>query len=377
MKQPFPHDIRAILSAPGQGLSLKKIFVATLFLLLGYAVYLFCTYLALLYDGVGFDYIWQSYGMFPLKLFAFDAWLALAIQLIGIALGILCISLAIMADAAINFEELRGDYFFSAFDALRLTVRRIPTIVLGYLSIAAFVLLIYILGVLVGLITRIPFIGEALIGIFYIIPIFITLAFTVFIIFVAIVGVILFPVVIAAQKQREVFDGLLQLFSVMIKEPIRFIWYTAVTGVLAKVSSFVMAYLFYRTLQFSRVVLKTGGGGHVEKMFNAAYAQLPLDSSLVTFVTNLFPGIPFGFELARWGFGGAGTNGSVFLAISICLLFVIILGYMISVLSAGMARGYAVIRRMKDDYIIADEEPLLSHEDYANPPLADDENGDT
>lgn len=377
MKQPFPHDIRAILSAPGKGLSLKKMFVSSLFLLLGYAVYLFCTYLALLYDGVGFDYIWQSYGMFPLKLFAFDAWIALAIQLIGIALGILCVSLAIMAGAAINFEELRGDHFFSAFDAVRLTIRRIPTIVLGYLSIVAFVAFIYILGILVGLITRIPFIGELLVGIFYIIPIFITLAFTVFIIFVAVVGIVLFPVVIAAQKQREVFDGLLQLFSVMIKEPIRFVWYAVVTAVLAKVSSFVMAYLFYRTLQFSRVILKTGGGTHVERMFNAAYAQLPLDSPLVVFITNVFPGIPFGFELTRWGFGGPRTAGSVFLAISIFLLFVIILGYMISVLSTGMARGYAVIRRMKDDYIIADEEPLVSHEDYANPPLADDPNDHT
>ena len=374
MKQPFPHDIRAVLSAPGKGLSLKKIFVSSLFLLVGYAVYLFCTYLALLYDGVGFDYIWQSYGFFPIKLFAFDAWMAAAIQLIGIALGLLCLSLAIMAGAAINFEELRGDHFFSASDALRLTVRRTPTIVLGYLSIIFFVLMIYILGILVGLITRIPFIGELLVGIFYIVPIFMTLAFTVFIVFVAIVGIILFPVVIAAQKRREVFDGLLQLFSVMIKEPIRFLWYAVVAAVLAKVSSFVMAYLFYRTLQFSRIVLKTGGGGNVERMFNTAYAQLPIDSSLVAFVTNIFPGIPFGFEMARWGFGGARTAGSVLLAISIFLLFVILLGYMISVLSAGLARGYAVVRRMKDDHIIADEEPLISREDYANPPLAENRN---
>ncbi len=377
MKQPFPHDIRAVLSAPGNGLSLKKMFASSLFLLLGYAVYLCCTYLALLYDGVGFDYIWQSYGMFPFKLFAFDARIALAIQLIGIALGTLCVSLAIMAGAVINFEELRGDYFFSTFDAIRLTVRRIPTLVLGYLSIAGFIAFIYVLGILVGLVTRIPFIGEVLVGVFYIIPIFITLAFTVFIIFVAVVGIVLFPVVIAAQKQREVFDGLLQLFSVMIKEPIRFVWYTAVAAALAKVSSFVMAYLFYRTLQLSRVMLKTGGGTHVERMFNAAYAQLPLDSALVAFVTNIFPGIPFGFELTRWGFGGAHTAGSVFLAISIFLLFIIILGYMISVLSAGTARGYAVIRRMKDDYVIADEEPLVSHEDYANPPLADNQNDQT
>lgn len=374
MKEPFPHDIRAVLAAPGKGLALKKIFVSSLFLLLGYLVYLFFTYVALLYDGVSFEYIWQSYGMFPVKLFAFDAPVALIIQLIGIGLTLFCVSLTIMAGAAINFEEIRGDYFFSAFDAIRLTLNRIPTLFLGYLSIAAFIAFVYLLGIVVGLITRIPYIGELLLGVFYIVPVFITLAFTVFIIFVAIVGIVLFPIVVAAQKQKEVFDGLLQLFSVMIKEPVRFIWYTAVTVVFAKVASFILAYLFYRTLQFSRVVLKTGGGARVEEMFNSAYAMLPLDSPAVAFVTNVFPGISFGFSLVRWGYGGEQSAGSVLLAVSFFLLFIVILGYAASVISAGLARGYAVIRRMKDDYLIVEEEPLLSREDYANPPLAAEQN---
>lgn len=377
MKEPFPHDIRAVLTAPGKGLSLKKIFVSSIFLLLGYAVYLVFTYLALIIDGVGFDYVWRSYGLFPVKIFAFDAFIALVLQLVGIALALFCLSLGIMAGAAINFEELRGDYFFSARDALRLTVKRIPTLFWGYLSIIAFVGFVYLLGVIVGLLSRLPFIGDLLVGVFYIVPIFVTLVFTVFIIFVAIVGVILFPIVIAAQKQKEVFDGLLQLFSVMIKEPVRFIWYTAITAALAKIASFVLAYLFYRTLQFSHVVLRTGGGDKIERMFNAAYEMLPLDSPAVAFVTTVFPGIPFGFDMARWGFGYDRTIGSVLLAISIFILFIVILGYMLSVMSAGLSRGYAVIRRMKDDYLIRDEEPLMAWEDYANPPLEADEDSES
>jgi len=83
MKDPFPHDIRAVLAAPGRALSLKKIFSASVYLLIGYLVYLIFTYLALLYDGVSFDYIWQSYGLFPLKWFAFDSRFAAVIQVIG------------------------------------------------------------------------------------------------------------------------------------------------------------------------------------------------------------------------------------------------------------------------------------------------------
>jgi hypothetical protein len=265
MKEPFPHDMRAVLSCAGKGLSLKKIFVSTLFLLLGYLLYMVSTYLALLIDGVGLDYIWQSYGMFPLKLFAFDSSMAFAVFFIGIGLALLCVSLAIMACAVINFEELRGDYFFSAYDAVRFTFRRISTLILGYLSLAAFVGFIYLLGVIVGLISRVPFVGDLLVGIFYIVPIFITLVFTVFICFVSVLAVLLLPIIIAAQKEKEVFDALLQLFSIVIKEPVRFIWYLAVTAGLAKVASFVMAYLFYRTAQFSQKVLSTGGGEKIDR----------------------------------------------------------------------------------------------------------------
>jgi hypothetical protein len=369
MKKPFPHDIRAVLEAPGKALALKKIFSASVFLLLGYLIYVIFTYLALLYDSVSFEYIWQSYGVFPIKLFAFDASVATIIQFIGIGLTLLCLSLAIMANAVIHFEELRGDFFFSASSAIRFAFARTPTLMLGYFSLGAFVAFICLLAFLAGLIGRIPFIGELLIGVFYIVPIFLTLVFTVFIVFVSIAGVLLLPVIIAAQKEKEVFDSLLQLFSIIVKEPVRFIWYTAITCILAKIASFVMAYLFYRTIQFSRMILSLGGGQKIDNMFASAYAMLPMDSPILFFVTNIFPGIAFGFGFARWGYGEGQSVGAVLLAISLFLLFVVILGYTVSVLSAGLARGYAVIRRMKDDYLIIDEKPMEAGENYVNPPF--------
>jgi hypothetical protein len=285
----------------------------------------------------------------------------------------LCLSLAIISNAVINFEEMRGDYFYSATDAIKFAVSRLPTLLLGYISLGAFIGFICLLGLLVGLIGRIPFIGEIAISVFYLVPIFLTLALTVFIIFVSIVGIILLPIIIGSQREKEVFDSLLQLFSVIIKEPVRFIWYFAITCVLAKASSFVMAYLFYRTLQFSRRLLSFSGGERINDMFTDAYGMLPLDTPAVAFVTTIFPGVVFGFDIVRWGYGGEQSLGAVLLAISVFVLYVVILGYMVSVLTAGLSRGYAVIRRMKDDYLIMNEEPLSSGEDYANPPFATDD----
>jgi len=372
MKKPFAHDIRAVLSAPGQGLALKKIFSASVFLLAGYLLYLIFTYLALLCDGVSFEYLWQSYAMFPIRYFAFDAAMSQIFYFLGIILAVLCLSLAIMANAVIHFEELRGDFFFSASAAIKFALGRLPLLLAGYAALAVFVGIIGLLGILIGLIGRVPGIGEFLIGIFYIVPIFLTLVFTVFVAFVGLVGIILLPVVIAARKEKELFDPLLQLFSVIIREPIRFFWYLAVTAALAKAASFVMAYLFYRTLQFSHMLLAAGGGERVNRLFNSAYAMLPLDSPFLAFITNLFPGIAFGFSLERWTYVADQPVGAVILAVSFFLLFVVVNGYMVAALSAGLARGYAVIRRMKDDYFIVDEEPILSAEDYANPPFKSD-----
>ncbi|MCK5126904.1 MAG: hypothetical protein KAR42_11670 [candidate division Zixibacteria bacterium] len=372
MKEPFPYDMRAVLGAAGKGFSLKKITAGTVFLLLGYVLYVAFTYLALMIDGVRFDYIWQSYGLFPVKIYSFDSVIAIITQGIGIVLAVLAISQSILAGAVISFEEIRGDYFYSIFDSVKFTFKRTPTLVLGFLSLGAFIGFVWLLGFLTGLISRIPEIGEIAIGLFYLVPIFITFVLTLFIIFVGLAGIVLLPVVIAAQKENELFGPLLHLFSVLIKEPLRFFWYLAVTSVIAKVASFVLAYVFYRSIQFSHMVLKSGGGDTIDRMFNAAFNMLPLNSPILGFFCNIFPGITFGFSFSRFGYGGDKSIGAILLAISFFILFVVIGGYMVSVISTGMARGYTVIRRMKDDYLITEEDPMKSHEDYVNPPFKTD-----
>ncbi|MFH1700160.1 MAG: hypothetical protein ABIE07_06195 [Candidatus Zixiibacteriota bacterium] len=373
MKAPFPHDIRAVLTAGGKGLALKKIFAGTFFLLIGYVIYTAFTYLALLYDSVSFEYIWQSYGAFPFRIYPFDTVIGSIIQVLGVVFAVLALSSGIMAGAVINFEEIRGNYFFSAFDAIKFTLSRFSTMILGYISVGAFVGLIYLLGFLIGLISRVPFMGEFLVGLFYLVPVFVTLIFVVFIFFAVCVSVFLFPVTIAAGREKELFGPLLHMFSVLIKEPLRFFWYLALIFIQAKVYSFIMAYLFYRTIQLSQFILYTGGGEKITRMFASAVNSLPTDSTLVKFVLNIFPGVDFGFGFSRWSPAGDPSLGSMFLAISFFILFVFILGYGLSVISSGLARGYAVIRRMKDDYFITEEDPLINLNDYANPPIDDDE----
>ncbi len=374
MKEPFCHDIRSVLTSPGKALSLKSIGAATLFLISGYLVYSFMTYLALITDGGGVDYIWGNYGFFPFKFFAFNAITAKIIFGLGLVGGLFCFALAIMAVAIINFEEIRGDYFFSVFDAIRFTIGRIPTLLGCFISMLSFVAFIYVLILLIGLLGRVPVVGDILVALFYIVPIFLTLLLTLFVMVIALCGVILLPIIIAAQKEKEIFGALLQLFSIVIKQPLRFVWYLIVTTILAKLSAFVLTYFVYQTVIFSRVILVHGGGEPIETLFNNAFNILPINSRLVSFMTHPIPGLDFGFNIHS-GFRGDSTIGGIILAVSLCVIFFALLGYMTAVISTGMARGYAVIRRMKDDYFIADEKPLVSHEDYANPPYKSTKDG--
>ncbi len=369
IQEPFPHDVRAVLGAAGNGLSLKKIFAATVFLLAAYAVYLTATWGALIYDGSSFGYLWQSYGFFPVQMFTFDSAFARLLYFAGIVAGLLCVALAVTAVAIITFEQIRGNVFFSASKAIGFAIRRIPALLAGFLSLIVFIVIMYILGVLFGLIGRIPGIGEILISIFYLVPVFFGFFFAVFVIFVAVVSVVLLPVIIASQKKREIFDAILQLFSVLISTPLRFFTYLGISTLLAKVASFVFAYACWRAMQLTHLVLVVGGGEDIDRMFNTALHLLPYDSGIVAFMTSVFPGIAFGFEISRWGYAGDTTAGSIILAVSFAFVFALAAGYAVSVFGSGMARGYAVIRRMKDDYFIADEEPLESIEDYANPPF--------
>lgn len=362
MRELFPFDIRAVLTAPSKGLALKKTFAGALFLGIGYLVYTFITYLALLYDGVGFGYIWRSYGLFPIRTFSFDAKVAQGIHLLAMAGAFFCVSLGIMAVAIINFEELRGNLFFSARQAIRFALTRSRTLLAGLAVPLTFVVFVFILAALTGLLARVPLFGNLVISVFYVVPIFLTILITLFVIFVIIIAAVLLPVIVASQRQAALFDAIVQLFAVIMKQPVRFFCYLGVSALLAKLSSFVFAYFCYRAVQLSKLMLAFGGGERIDRLFASALGSLPLDSPLVTFMTQIIPGVRFGFALSRWGYGGSETVSGTILALAFFTIFLLVVGYMLSVIATGLARGYVVIRKIREDHNMIDEEPLYRTE---------------
>lgn len=364
------YNFKGIIPVPAKALRAKKIIVSSLYLLLAFLAYDIFTYFALILDGSGFSDIYSVHGLAPFAHLVFSSFLSAAIYYLGICLSLFLVAIGTMAVAAFDIEELRGNLFFSSRQAIRFSYHRAGQLFLSWLAIALFIGFIILLGVIVGLIARIPYIGELLYSLFFFFPNFIVSLFTVLIVFVLVLSALVMPVAVAADRNGETFNSILETFSTIIRQPARWIGYTVYAVISAKVAGFVFAYFTYRAVQFLQSTTHIGGGSKINAIISSGAGHLPLKSSLVGFLTNIFPGIDFGFDISPLSSGG-GYDGVIgyIMAASLFLIFLIIWGYIVSVIATGQAYAYVIIKKIRDGHAITDEKSLFYEEEWVNPPI--------
>jgi hypothetical protein len=219
-----------------------------------------------------------------------------------------------------------------------------------------------------GLIGRIPVVGEWVFSIFFVMPGFVLAIFTVFIVAVLIVSVLLLPAVAAADRNGETFDSILETFSTIIRQPIRWLFYTVYAGAAAKVCGFVYAYFAFRAVQFLTWGGSIGGGEKIHELVKSAVNHLPVKSDVAIYTFNVFEGIDWSFDVAGWTRGvNSDSAASYAMSFMVFLIFASIFGYMLCIIATAQARAFVVIRKLKDDYKISDEKPLYFTEEYVNP----------
>ena len=261
--------------APVRALSAKQIGVMTVAVILALLFFNIFTYLAYFAEGEDFDVVYAAYGFFPFELGAFKSAVAILIFAVGLIVSAVILMLGFCGVAAINIEAMRGNRFMSFSEAFRFARTRVRQILLAEVAILAFVAFIAALFLILGLVTRLPFIGEWLYALIFFVPNFFIALFTVFIIFALPVTVLLLPAIAASQRTGEVFGVLLELFSTLIRTPMRWILYTAYGLVTAKLASFVYAYFCYRAVQFITLTTSLAGGKQPEYLVRAGLYHLP------------------------------------------------------------------------------------------------------
>ncbi len=370
MQFPLKYDFRDVLAAPAAALSAKRIFVMTLFLLAALGVYDVFTYIALFVDGEKIGSAGSVYGAFPFDTFEFDGIVSGVVFWVGVISSIMVLMMGMFAVAAFEIESLRGHRFMGIKCAIGFAFQRFKQMFLSHLAIVSFLLLILVLVFIFGLIGRIPIVGDWVFVLFFVIPGFILAIFTVFIILVLIISIILLPAVAASDRNGETFDSILETFSTIIRQPVRWALYTAYSGVAAKVCGFVYAYFCYRAIQFLTWGGSIGGGDEITELVKAGANNLPLRSDVVEYTFNIFAGVDWGVDIAQWARGSYSDDlVSYFMAFMLFLIFASIFGYMLAVIATAQARAVVIIRYLKDDYKITDEKPLFFEEEHVNPPI--------
>lgn len=363
-----------VLKAPAYALSAKQILVMTFFLCLGMVVYDIFVYLAYLVDGQNLGTVFRVFGFFPFGLPSVHSWFAWLIYVVGFVLTILSVMLGFFGVAAINIEQIRGNRFMSWSAAIRFSFSRFGQLFLAELAVALFVALIIGLFVVLGLVARIPVVGEWIYALFFAIPNFVIALLTVFVIFVFSLSVILLPAVSAAEHHGEAFGVIVETFSTIIRQPLRWFGYTIYAVVAAKLSSFVYAYFSFRAIQFLVGATMLGGGDGVYSLVKGGLSHLPANSEFVRETFNVFPGIDWSFSVAYWMRGGSNSAAGYLMAVMIFLIFASVIGYFFATIAAGQACGFASIRIIKDEYNIAEESPMFFTDEHVNPVTEGGEN---
>ncbi|OGC79765.1 MAG: hypothetical protein A2W07_02940 [candidate division Zixibacteria bacterium RBG_16_43_9] len=350
--QKFYFDIRDIFRAPRLALSGKKLFIQTSGLLCGYLGFLILTYLAHLLSDRRLSEIWGSYGLFPVYDFSFGGFFPWLIFVIG---GVLFISIILLSNAAVGkltYEQLKGDEFYSTKDSFKFLKKNWKTVLLSPFSILALVIILLICGIVIGLVGKIPYVGELGLGIFYGVPIFVVALFTAYTLFIFFMALFMTPAIVATTKE-DVFETIVQLFSSIWSQPWRYFVYTGLSGLLAKLGAFVFGYFCFRGVQLVNWSVGVLMKDKLSEIIEGALGYLTVPSSILYFFSNIFPGIRFAYLVPEPGWG-AGLNWSKEIAafligITFILIVFVVVSYALTTFSVGQTLTYIIIRKKKDD----------------------------
>ena len=362
----FYFDIRDVFRAPRLALSSKKILLQFMGLLIGYLGFLLFSYIAFLSAGSSFGDTWEYHGLFPISDFPFTQWYSWAIFGIGCLFALVCWLLASAMVGKITYEQLKGDDFYSSKEALKFLKKNWSSVIFTPFSLLVFIAFLIIVGIIIGLLGKIPYVGEIGLGIFFLIPLFAAALFLAYVIFIFIFSLLLAPAIVATTKE-DTFEVIVQTFSVIWNQAWRYFLYTGLLGVMAKVGIFIFGYFSFRATQ---LIYSSCGVLMKEKLsdiFEEALSYITIPPHLLNYFSNIFVGINFRFHLPEIGPGvylnWSGEISAFLIAISLIFIIFMVISYGLATLSVGQTLTYIILKKKKDDENLLERKTEMEEEE--------------
>ncbi|MCK4657463.1 MAG: hypothetical protein KAT85_10525 [candidate division Zixibacteria bacterium] len=353
----YYYDFRDIFRAPRIALHGKNIFLQMTNMLTGYIGYGILAYVALIADGVDMSYAWEVHFLFPVGTLGLVSILGKLIWAIGVLWFLFWLLRGNIAVSKTSFEEIRGNIFFSSSEARTFVKEKKGILYRAFLGVIGFIVFLVILGLIAGLIGKIPVVGEISFGLFYGFPYYIISLFAVLVLFLCVTFFLTGPTVVGI-KGEDTLTALFDGFSTITSRPLRWGIYTAASVVIAKVCSFVLFYFSFRAFQFINGTSGVFMGDKGKILFESACDKFPMGSATVKFLSYLYPGSDFGINMYLLGaFHPADTLhliSTYLLVISIGLVFTFIIAYFINTIVVSQVIAFIDIRRQTHDELLAE-----------------------
>lgn len=365
-------DFRDLFRSMRLGFSIQRIWTNGIGLLVSYLVYLIFTYASLLIGGYRFSSVWDKFGLLPCAYSFSPPWYSMGIYWIGFILSIFLILITNTAVSRVTYMTLRNELFYSWRQAFKFAAKKWVSI-LGALLTFIFIILLFIVGGLVmGLLGRIPFIGElgtSLLALFYIfgalVLLFVSAAF--------VVGLFLIPAIIATADE-DALGSVFQSFSLTYNHPWRLIGYGLITGVLELFSIFVFSWVLKIAYNTFVKIFSVGMG---EKFLVIKTHALHLVDQALPPVYGWMQKLPSEIGDCLYLAQRATSTGSIpgvqavsgfILAIFILFLVGIVFAYGEAVGNAGVTLLYIILykKRESENLLEREDEELKEEEEEEN-----------
>jgi hypothetical protein len=333
------------------GFSAKKIWVGFVGILVAAIIYSVFAYVAFVSSPEwNVKQVWQAYRYLPFPSGVSLSWWGWVIWTIGMVLAGFIKMMALTAIAKITFEQLRGDEFYEAKEALKFAFKNWKGVFLSPVTLAVVIGVILVIGFLLGLGGRIPYVGPILVGIFSI-PIFAAALFLVYLMVVFSVSLFLAPAIVATTKS-DTFDTLFEVFSVLNDQPWRLVVWESVLAAISSAGAFILGFFVKRALLLTNWTLGMWAGprGWMDKIWMKALWYLPRSLPFPPFswmANGFLPSMTYRVDYVQ-GNGAEAFSGWL-IGLSLYLVIFFVAAYAMAIWASGNALIYTVLVKMKDD----------------------------
>lgn len=364
-------NYKDVFRAGRLGFSAKKMWIVFLGFLAGYIGYDILSYLAYISAGIEIGEIWQIFRLMPM--FPVDAlwpWYSWVIWIVG-AIWFICVSLIVgVAVSKITYEQLKGDEFYEIKDALKFAMKTGKSAILAPFVLILFILSLVVMGLILALITRIPYFGQ----LFFVamsIPAFAVCLFILYLMLVTLVALLIGPSIVGATG-NDTFDTLFESFSVINDQPWRFITYQALLHAVIIAGVVILGFFSAKAIFLGRAII--GVVVPADKLDNilmnaAYYVKLVIPPLYPESWQNMFrsfidwigmPNLLYPLEYMPAYESWAGAISSFILGIFYYFIVMFVASLACSIYWAGNTVIFTVLVKKKDEKNLLEikEEPL-------------------